>query len=136
LSAEAELAKLDERTPVPLLPVMALHQKQNMREHLNAVQGIVAAAAQGDFAKIEESALRIGYSEQMGRMCKHMGAGAPEFTDRALAFHHAADKVVAAARARDMTSVLAELGATLGTCTGCHASFKQHVVSDLAGGHP
>jgi hypothetical protein len=121
---------MDTRTPVPLLPSMAHHQKQSMREHLVAVQEIVAALAAEDFARIEGAALRIGFSEQMGAMCTHMGAGAPGFTEQAIAFHHTADRIAVAARRRDSAGVLAELDATLGTCTSCHATFKQQVVDE------
>ena len=124
------LQKLDARAAVPLLPMMANHQKQNMREHLVAVQEIVAALAAQDFAAVEKAAGRIGYSEQMGQMCTHMGAGAPGFTEQALNFHHTADRIGAAARDRDRARVLTELGATLQTCTSCHAAWKQQVVDE------
>ena len=42
-SAAALLDSMDTRVPVPLLPMMANHQKQNMRDHLHAVQEIVGA---------------------------------------------------------------------------------------------
>jgi hypothetical protein len=116
--------------PVPLLPMMANHQKQNMRDHLVAVQEIVAAIATDDFAGVERAAGRIGFSEQMGQMCTHMGAGASGFTEQALNFHHTADRIGAAARDRDRARVLAELGATLQTCTSCHAAWKQQVVDE------
>jgi hypothetical protein len=124
------LDRMDERTPVPLLPMMANHQKQNMRDHLVAVQEIVTAMASNDYAGIERAASRIGYSEQMGRMCSHMGAGAAGFTDQALAFHRTADTIAEAARKNDREAVVAALGRTLATCTGCHAAFKQRVVDD------
>ena len=126
------LDRMDTRVAVPLLPMMANHQKQNMRDHLVAVQEIAAAAGANDFAAIEKAAGRIGYSEQMGQMCTRMGAGAPGFTDKALEFHRSADKIGEAARKQDMGAVLQALGATLATCTGCHATFKQHVVDDAA----
>jgi len=127
--AEA-LDRLDARAPVPLLPMMAQHQKQNMRDHLLAVQEIVAAVASDDFAAVERAARRIGSSETMGQMCSHMGAGAPGFTEQALGFHRRADEITAAARARDRRRVLAELGTTLQTCTSCHAAWKQRVVDE------
>jgi len=121
---------MDQRKPVPLLAMMANHQKQNMRDHLEAVQEIVAAIATDDFAIVEKSAGRIGYSDQMGQMCEHMGAAAPGFTEQAMAFHHTADRVAEAARARDRSRVLVELGATLQTCTSCHAEWRQEVVDE------
>jgi hypothetical protein len=121
---------MDTRTAVPLLAMMASHQKENMRDHLLAVQEIVLAAAAADFEEIERAAGRIGYSDEMGRMCTHVGAGAPGFTEAALAFHHTADSIAGASRERDLAKVLGALGATLRTCTGCHASFRQDVVDE------
>jgi cytochrome c556 len=121
---------MDQRKPVPLLVMMANHQKQNMRDHLEAVQEIVAAIAMDDYAAVEKSAGRIGYSEQMGQMCAHMGAAAPGFAEQAIAFHLTADRIAEAARARDRSRVLVELGATLQTCTSCHAEWKQEIVDE------
>lgn len=121
---------LDERTPVPLLPMMAHHQKQNMRDHLVAVQEITAAVARNDFAAVGAAVKRIGYSETMGRMCEHMGSGAPGFTELALEFHHRADAIGAAAKSQDPTAVSAALAETLSVCTSCHARFKQQIVDE------
>jgi hypothetical protein len=120
----------DTRKPLPLLPMMAAHQKQQMREHLVAVQDILLAANADDFAAVEKAAARIGYSPQMGQMCSHMGAAAPGFTDQALAFHHTADTIGEAAKRKDRPAVLAALGETLKTCNGCHATWRQEVVDE------
>lgn len=125
------LDRLDTRRPVPLLPMMAHHQKQNMREHLEAVQAVVAAAAISDFEQVAAASRRMGYSETMGRMCEHMGAAAPGFTEQALSFHHAADDITAAALRRDGAGVLSALSTTLSACTSCHAAFKQQPVASL-----
>jgi hypothetical protein len=130
-SAAEELDRLDQRQPLPLLPMMANHQKQNMREHLTVVQQVVAATATRDFAQVAQAAQRIGYSETMGQMCEHMGAGAPGFTEQALAFHHSADRIVDAAKREDSAAVLGALGETLATCTACHAAYKQKLVGRL-----
>jgi cytochrome c556 len=130
-SASDALDRLDRRRPVPLLPHMAQHQKENMREHLEAVQEVVAAAAVSDFEKVATAAQRMGYSEAMGRMCEHMGAAAPGFTEQALAFHHTADEITAAATKRDSAAVLAALSKTLQACTSCHARYKQQLVASL-----
>lgn len=125
------LDRLDSRRPVPLLPMMAQHQKENMREHLEAVQEVVAAVAVSDFQKVAVSAKRLGYSEAMGRMCEHLGSGAPGFTEQALSFHHTADEMGAAAAKQDGPAVLAALSKTLSACTSCHATYKQRVVASL-----
>lgn len=129
-SACDSLASMDARKDVPLLPMMANHQKQNMRDHLLAVQEIVAGLQASDFGAIEKSAGRIGYSEQMGAMCTHMGAGAPGFTEQAIAFHKTADGIAAAAKKKDRDAVVAALASTLTTCTSCHAMWKQQVVDE------
>lgn len=129
-SAAEVLDGLDQRKAVPLLPMMANHQKQSMREHLVAVQQIVNALANEDFAAVEQAAEKIGFSEQMGRMCTHMGSGAPGFAEQALGFHQTADHIAVAAREHDSKRVLRELSTTLQTCTSCHAEWKQQVVSD------
>ena len=123
---------LDTRRPLPLVPMMADHQKQAMRDHLAAVQEIVAAALASDFPAVERAAGRIGYSNQMNQMCTQMGAGAPGFTEQALNFHHTADTISVAAQQRDRDGVLRALSETLKTCTGCHATWKQQVVDDTA----
>jgi hypothetical protein len=128
LPMQLELDSMDTRTPVPLAPAMANHQKQNMRDHLLAVHDIVAALATSDFSAAERAAGRMGYSQQMEQMCHHMGAGTPAFTEVAMTFHHTADTIGAAAKRGDTGAVLAALGNTLASCTGCHATFKQQVV--------
>jgi hypothetical protein len=129
-SAVESLDRLDLRAAVPLLPMMANHQKQNMREHLIAVQEIIAGLATDDFPVIERAASRMGFSEPMAEMCRHLGAGAPGFSEQALRFHHTADTITSAARKRDPAAVLAALAGTLATCTSCHAAFKQRVVDE------
>src|SRR5690606_17695123 len=120
----AMLDALDDRAPVPLLPMMALHQKRNMQDHLLAVQEVVGALARDDHAAAAAAARRLGTSDEMIRQCNHMGSGAPGFTERAVAFHRTADEIGAAAEAGDTAAVLAALERTLGTCTGCHATYK------------
>jgi hypothetical protein len=129
-SAAETLELMDVRTPLPMVPMMANHQKENMRDHLLAVQEIVLALASDDFAAIERAAERIGFSQETGQMCTHMGAAATGFTEQALAFHHTADRIVIAARERDRARVLGQLGATLEACTSCHSSWKQQVVDE------
>jgi hypothetical protein len=121
---------MDRRMPLPLPAMMAEHQKQNMREHLMAVQGIVAAINRDDMDGVAKAAGRIGYSESMGQMCEHMGAAAPGFTERALDFHHTADTIGEAARRGDRPAVLTALDRTLQACVGCHAAFRQEIVDE------
>jgi hypothetical protein len=123
-------AALDSRRPLPLLATMAHHQKESMREHLAAVRQIVAALSRDDYDAAESAAELLGSSSQMNQMCNHLGAAAPEFTTQALAFHQTADRIADAARASDKQRVLGELSATLETCVGCHAGWRQEIVDE------
>jgi cytochrome c556 len=120
----------DARKPLPLPAMMAEHQKQNMREHLAAVQAIIAAIGRDDMEGVAKASARIGYSETMGQMCEHMGAAEPGFTTMALNFHHTADTIGEAARRGDRAGVLTALDRTLQTCVGCHATYRQEVVDE------
>jgi cytochrome c556 len=120
----------DTRQPLPLPAMMAEHQKQNMREHLAAIQAIIAAIGHDDMDAVAKAAERIGYSEAMGQMCAHMGAAAPGFTAMALNFHHTADAIRDAARRGDRAGVLTALDRTLQTCVGCHSMYRQEVVDE------
>lgn len=129
-SAHHSMAGLhaDTRISLPLRPALARHQKQNMREHLEAVQAIVAGLATGDFTAIETAASRMGYSRETATQCEHMGADAPGFAERAIAFHKSADEIAAAARRKDIQDVTANLSRTLVQCTGCHATYRQDII--------
>lgn len=126
----AELAALDTREPVPLLPRMALHQKQNMQDHLLVVQQITEGMSREDWPAIEAAAGRFASSPGMQMQCEHMGAGADGFTERALDFHRRADDIVAAAKEQDGKRVLAATATALEACTNCHARYRQEVVSE------
>jgi hypothetical protein len=123
-----ELAGMDHRTPVPLQPMMAWHQKQNMMEHLVAIQRIVDGVAREDWDEVARASALIETSPQMQQMCRHMGAGAEGFTEAALDFHHRADAIGQAAKASDGPAVLAATSHALQACTGCHAAYRQDVV--------
>jgi cytochrome c556 len=120
----------DTRQPLPLTAAMAAHQKQNMRDHLAAIQAVVGAIGRDDMNGVVEAAARLGYSEAMGQMCEHMGAAAPGFTPMALDFHRAADTIGDAARRGDRAAVLSALDRTLQACVGCHSTYRQDVVDD------
>ena len=123
-----QLAAMDTRRPVPLQPMMAWHQKQNMMDHLVAIQQITDALAREDWEGVASASARIGLSPSMQQQCEHMGAGADGFTELALDFHRRADAIDVAAQAEDATAVLRATSNTLQACTSCHATYRQEVV--------
>ena len=124
----SELNALDPRRPVPLQPMMAWHQKQNMQDHLAAIQRIVDGLAREDWAEIGVASARIESSPQMQQMCEHMGAGADGFTEHALEFHRRADAIGKAAKAQDAQAILRATSNTLQACVTCHSTYRQQIV--------
>lgn len=124
----AALDAMDPRAPVPLQPMMAWHQKENMQEHLVAIQRITDGLAREDWEEIARASALIESSPQMQQMCQHMGAGAEGFTELALDFHRRADAIGVAARAHDGPGVLRATSHALEACTSCHAAYRQDVV--------
>lgn len=119
----------DGRKPLIMTPQMAQHQLANMRDHLEAIEGVVAGLSSKDFKAIQASAKRLASSPEMNQMCEHMGMNTPGFTKMGLALHKSGDELVAAAEKKDFDLVVSKLGATLKTCTACHSAFKQEIVS-------
>lgn len=122
------LNALDPRKPVPLQPMMAWHQKQNMQQHLVAIGEINEGLARQDWDAVIKAAGAIGTSPEMTQMCQHMGAGAEGFTEMALEFHQRADGIKAAAQKKDRAAVLEATAHTIKACTSCHATWRQDVV--------
>lgn len=122
------LHRMDKRIPVPLQPMMAWHQKQNMQAHLVAIQKITDALAHKDWKTLLQATKTIQSSPRMKRMCTHMGAGAKGFAQLGLEFHRRADGIAKAAQKRDLKEVLKAVSYTLQSCNGCHAAYKQEVV--------
>lgn len=119
----------DKRRALKMTKEMSIHQLQNMRDHLEAITGIVEAMATKDYKQMELESKRLASSPQMKMMCSHMGKATPGFTQMGLALHQTADKLVHAAKKKNYDQFVTLLGRTLKTCTSCHSSFKQEIVT-------
>jgi len=123
---------VDTRKPLPLTAMMAEHQKQNMRGHLEAIRDLTEAFISKNFKQIEEAGKKLGTSPQMAMMCDHMGRGAPGFTEMALRMHSEADKITEAGQKKNLKAAMIAANRTLQSCTACHAIYKQEVLSEEA----
>ncbi|RLA62819.1 MAG: hypothetical protein DRQ89_08410 [Epsilonproteobacteria bacterium] len=124
-----EINSSDKRRPVKMTAEMSKHQLKNMRDHLEAIASIVSALAIKDFEKMQKESVRLASSPKMKMMCNNMGKATPGFTEMGLVLHSTADKLVHAAKKKDYDLFVKKLGATLRTCTSCHSTFKQEIVS-------
>ena len=114
----------DGRIPLDLPPRMRMHQLANMRSHLEAVQAIVAAIAEGDFDSAADTAhAKLGMTKEMRMMCNMFEND--DFKRLGLSFHESADKLADTLRTGDATGSLRALKVTMGYCVACHATFRQ-----------
>lgn len=114
----------DARTPLNLPPMMAQHQKANMREHLKAVNEIVRYIGTKDFAMASTTAHeKLGLTAQMKQMCDNMPN--ETFRTMALDFHQSGDALADVLKTKDTDKSLKALDTVLTKCTACHEMFRQ-----------
>lgn len=114
----------DKRIPLNLPPMMAQHQKANMREHLKAVNEVVRYIGTKDFALASKTAHeKLGMTAQMKQMCDNMPN--ETFRTMALDFHQSGDALAEALKTKDNERSLKALDTVLTKCTSCHEMFRQ-----------
>ncbi len=114
----------DKRIPLNLPPMMAQHQKANMREHLKAAADVVHYMGANDFAAASKTAKeKLGLTAQMKQMCDNMPN--ETFRTMALDFHKSGDALAEALKTKDTGKSLKALDAMLAKCTACHEMFRQ-----------
>lgn len=123
-------AVADTRLLVQFPPELAGHTLANMRDHLEAVQEINTALAQGQndkAAKIAEERLGMTSLRLHGahEVAKYMPQG---MQDAGTAMHRAASRFAIeaqnAALTGDLKPALGVLGEVIGACVGCHAGYR------------
>lgn len=118
----------DKRVLVELPEPVQAMIRQQMRQHLISLHGIIAAIADqrlGDAADIASKQLG---SASMGRR-RASGGGPGRYMPAAMRsigmrIHVAADALAKAADARDNTEALQQLGRITAACRACHESYR------------
>ncbi len=96
-----------------------------MRGFLETVQGVVAAVAQNDMAKVATLSTAAGMASTGGETAALIGKLPLDFKTLGLATHALFDDL--ATEATDMgdpTVVTASLGVLMENCTSCHAGYR------------
>lgn len=139
----------DARQPVTFPPMMRQHILANMRDHLDAMTGILAALGAGDYGKAGQIAdARLGLNSPAAAGCKVGGdsAGKPQMSSPmdmeqmmaqympagmrqvGLSMHQAASDFAAeatkAAGSGDAKPALAALARVTQGCTACHSAYR------------
>jgi hypothetical protein len=116
----------DPRTPLHLDPAVETTLKETMREHLEALQGIVAALARDDREGAASTARReLGYAKHHQVMMREGGAAYPrKYQELAMAHHRAAEALADAIDAGDTALTLQRLDDAMRACVACHRAFR------------
>jgi len=126
-------AHADERTLVEMPAMMQDHLLGNMRDHLHALDDVLAALAEGDpatAAKIAEARLGMSSLDDHGaaRMAPFMPEG---MRDAGTALHHAASRFAQTATNADVEhtfeaqqNVFAALQEIAAACNACHDGYR------------
>jgi len=114
----------DSRTSLNLPAAMRGNQLAMMREHLKAVDDIVAYISEGKFDAASKTAhLKLGLTPEMKKMCNMFGND--NFRTMGLAFHKSADELGDVLKTGNVKRSLAALHRTMDKCVRCHATFRQ-----------
>lgn len=116
----------DQRASLNLPAPMRRKQLAMMREHLQAVDDIIAYLARGKFNAASKTAhSKLGLTPEMKKMCNMLGRRNSDFRAMGLTFHKNADKLADALKTGNMERSLSALHATIHSCVQCHATFRQ-----------
>ncbi len=114
----------DKRTSLQLPEQMKGQQLAMMREHLEAVNDIIADIAAGKFDAASQTAhQKLGLTPEMKKMCNMFGND--DFRKLGLAFHKSADHLGDVLKTGDLKRSLSALHITMNSCVQCHATFRQ-----------
>ncbi|NOR61457.1 MAG: hypothetical protein GQ535_03045 [Rhodobacteraceae bacterium] len=96
-----------------------------MRLFLETVQGVVAAVAENDMAKVAELSTAVGMASTGGETAALIGKLPLDFKTLGLATHALFDDLATEATdIGDPTVVTASLGVLMENCTSCHAGYR------------
>ena len=114
----------DKRISLNLNEMQKNHQKTIMRDHLGALQNIVALLSSDEYEEASTLAYeRLGSTTKMKLMCASFGD--KNFENLGLEFHNSADKMSEIFKSRNKEQSLKALSNTMNYCVQCHAAYRQ-----------
>ena len=114
----------DERISLGLNAMQKEHQLEHMRDHLEAVQAIIALLAEDKYEIASRVAYKkLGSTTEMKMMCGSFGH--KQFETLGLEFHKSADKMSEVFKQKNKNASLQALSATMNYCKQCHKTFRQ-----------
>ena len=116
----------DTRVLVELPEMMQKHMLSNMRDHLAAINEILAYLGNGELEKASETAeYRLGMSSLQSHGASHMAKFMPEGMRRAgTAMHKAASRFALKAQEGDALPAYKALTEITSACVACHSRYR------------
>ena len=118
----------DSRQLVELPPMMQQHMLGNMRDHLAAIDEILAHLAGGEFDRAAQVAeQRLGMTSLQSHGAEHMARFMPTGMQAAgTEMHRAASRFALKAEEGDTAAALRALGQVTSACVACHTGYRIH----------
>ncbi|HIE45881.1 MAG TPA: cytochrome C [Flavobacteriaceae bacterium] len=114
----------DKRISLELNPMQKQHQLEHMRDHLEAVQAIIALLAEDKYEIASRVAYKkLGSTTEMKMMCGSFGH--KQFETLGLEFHKSADEMSEVFKTKNKNKSLEALSNTMNYCKQCHQTFRQ-----------
>jgi len=119
-------AQSDQRQLVKFPEMMQHHMLGNMRDHLLAINEILASLAKENYDKAADIAEnRLGMSSLKSHNAAHMAQFMPAAMQQAgTAMHHAASRFALKVQEEDAIASYQALSEVTSTCVACHSAFK------------
>jgi cytochrome c556 len=116
----------DERVTLHLSQSAEAGMKQTMREHLEALQAIVAGLGRQDFERAAKIAHEeLGFPKHHQAMQREVGATfPPKYHELAMAHHQEAEDLAKMIPSKDIKAILPQLEKTIGACVACHRAYR------------
>lgn len=116
----------DERAALGLDQAAEAGMKLTMREHLEALQDIVASLGGEKFDQAARVAHEeLGFPKHHQAMKREGGATfPPKYHELAMAHHQEAEALAKAIPSKDLKRILPQLERTIGACVACHRAYK------------
>lgn len=118
-------SRQDDRVVLGLDRGAEAGMKLTMREHLEALQVIVAFLSQDKFDQAATVAHEeLGFPKHHQAMQREGGATFPsKYHELAMAHHQEAEELAKAIPSKDLKRILPQLERTIGACVACHRAY-------------
>lgn len=119
-------SRQDDRVALGLSQAVEAGMKLTMREHLEALQAIVAGLGRQEFEQVAKVAHEeLGFPKHHQAMQREGGATfPPKYHELAMAHHQEAEHLAKVILSKDLKTILPQLERTIGACVSCHRAYK------------